>query len=161
METTITLQEPFSYSLWPIMILLVILFFSMIIFMAISVNRKNKHKDTNSRRKAKEIIHETPTLEQVKQQYMSALTDLKQQYMDETVSERICYQKLSSMLRQFVSSVSGNDITNMTLTEIRHQGLKQVEQLISEYYEPEFSREAKSDIEGAIERTKKVIEEWN
>lgn len=161
METTITLQEPFSYSLWPIMILLVILFFSMIIFMAISVNRKNKQNATKSRSKAKEIIPETPTLEQVKQQYMSALTDLKQQYMDENVSERICYQKLSSMLRQFVSSVSGNDITNMTLTEIRHQGLKQVEQLISEYYEPEFSREAKSDIAGAIERTKKVIEEWN
>lgn len=164
METTITLQDPFSYALWPIVMLFLFLFVSGIVFWTQTGWKKRKSKKDHMDKplpKAKAAAQYVPSLTQVKQQYVKQLMELRKQYGNDAISDRVCYQNLSLLLRQFISAATGTDMTHMTLTEIRHMGMPKVERLIEEYYKPEFSTDAKCDPEGAMERTKKVIEEWN
>lgn len=160
MESTVNLQEPFMYHLWPLLVLIILLFALGAILFVLNYKKTEKK------------IVEKPVFDQpkpvlrldkaaIKAKYVNYLIDLYNKVHAGQMDTKAAYQELSMLVRDFVKEVSGLDVTTSTLQEIRGKNIPVIEQLISEYYEPEFAFETDDDAKSAINNAKRIIEKWN
>lgn len=158
MKTSVTLQEPFSYSMIP-MIVVGILVALYGIYLIISILQKQPKKKTATP-VPKKIISPAD-IRTIKSKYLAELENIKQALWTQQISTRDAYQKMSLCIRHFVYEVTGIQVQNYTLEDIKGLHMPGLEALIAEYYAPEFAMTSMSDSSASIERTKRVIELWN
>ena len=158
MKTSITLQEPFSYSMIP-MIVVGILVALYGIYLIISILQKQPKKKIATA-VPKKIISPAD-IRTIKSKYLAELENIKQALWTQQISTRDAYQKMSLCIRHFVYEVTGIQVQNYTLEDIKGLHMPGLEALIAEYYAPEFAMTSMSDSSASIERTKRVIELWN
>ena len=158
MKTSITLQEPFSYSMIP-MIVVGILVALYGIYLIISILQKQPKKKIATP-VPKKIISPAD-IRTIKSKYLAELENIKQALWTQQISTRDAYQKMSLCIRHFVYEVTGIQVQNYTLEDIKGLHMPGLEALIAEYYAPEFAMTSMSDSSASIERTKRVIELWN
>lgn len=158
MKTSITLQEPFSYSMIPMIVVgtLVALYG---IYLIVSILQKQPKKKIATA-VPKKIISPAD-IRTIKSKYLAELENIKQALWTQQISTRDAYQKMSLCIRHFVYEVSGIQVQNYTLEDIKGLHMPGLEALIAEYYAPEFAMTSMSDSSASIERTKRVIELWN
>jgi len=96
----------------------------------------------------------------LKRKYMKELAKLEDDVRGGRLTIREAYQRLSLIIRLFVFEVTGIRVQEYTLSEIEKLNYKPLTALVSEYYVPEFAREADSDIMSAIYKTRGVIDKW-
>lgn len=159
METSVNLQDPFSYSIWPIVLMGVVLVFLTIMIVLIIVKRKKKGED-----KKTELIQPVPVKRNemdLKNEYLKMIETVEKKYQSGELSGRDCYQELSRCVREFVYAITGVKVTTYTLTEIRKSEMPGLEKLITDYYHPEFAKETKEEVEQAITEAKRVVKTWN
>lgn len=154
METRIKLQEPFSYSLVPIIVIGAILLI-YVIFQIVRMFYKKAKKQENSPKELTKV-----DIANIKKQYLLRLTDLERQYKAGNITSREAYQRTSEYIREFVYKLTNINVSTCTLFDIRNLNMPLLANLVSEYYRPEFEREFEGDIIGSIEKTKRAIEEW-
>lgn len=158
MQTSVTLQEPFSYAILP-MILVGALIFFYGIYLLVSVSKK-QHKKAPICQTPNKPNHGTD-IRTIKIKYLTELENIKQELRREQISTREAYQKMSLCIRQFVHEVTGIQVQNYTLQDIRQLHMPSLEALIVEYYAPEFAVTSLGDSTASLERTKRAIELWN
>ena len=158
MKTSVTLQEPFSYSMIP-MIVVGILVALYGIYLIISILQKQPKKKTATP-VPKKIISPAD-IRTIKSKYLAELENIKQALWTQQISTRDAYQKMSLCIRHFVYEVTGIQVQNCTLEDIKGLHMPGLESLIAEYYAPEFAMTSMSDSAASLERTKRVIELWN
>ena len=158
MKTSITLQEPFSYSMIP-MIVVGILVALYGIYLIVSILQKQPKKKIATP-VPKKIISPAD-IQTIKSKYLAELENIKQALWTQQISTRDAYQKMSLCIRHFVYEVTGIQVQNYTLEDIKGLHMPGLEALIAEYYAPEFAMTSMSDSTSSIERTKRVIELWN
>lgn len=152
MQTSVNLQDPFSYSLYPIIILLVIL----LIYTIIIFHKPKKNK------KIKALPKERPIdVKKIKSKYIKKLDEVEYKLENNKISTRIAYQHTSSIIRNFVHEVTRIKVQNYTLMEIKNLKMPILYELVQEYYVPEFAERSFGDIQKSIEKTRKVIEKWS
>lgn len=158
MKTSVTLQEPFSYSMIPMIVVgtLVALYG---IYLIISILQKQPKKKIATP-VPKKIISPAD-IRTIKSKYLAELENIKQALWTQQISTRDAYQKMSLCIRHFVYEVTGIQVQNYTLEDIKGLHMPGLEALIAEYYAPEFAMTSMSDSTSSIERTKRVIELWN
>ena len=156
MQTSVKLQDSFSYSLIPIILLFIILV--AIIATLIYLSRKSKKKVTQEI-KIKKAPKET--LEGIKKKYLKKIDDVEKKLKEDKIKLRGAYQELSSIIRFFTFEVTGIKVQNYTLQDIESLNMPALTELIQEYYAPEFAEFSKGNIEASLEKTRKVIEKWN
>ena len=158
MKTSVTLQEPFSYSMIPMIVVgtLVALYG---IYLIISILQKQPKKKIATA-VPKKIISPAD-IRTIKSKYLAELENIKQALWTQQISTRDAYQKMSLCIRHFVYEVTGIQVQNYTLEDIKGLHMPGLEALIAEYYAPEFAMTSMSDSTSSIERTKRVIELWN
>lgn len=164
MDITVQLRYMLSYGLGKIVLIFLILLLSGFIGLIVHLIQKAKQKKKNKKPGASSHTIASPEnspRQQMKNSYLQKVDGVEQRYASSQLSQRDCYQELSEHMKNFASEMSGVDVTKMTLMEIGQLGMPELKRLIEEYYEPEFAKESKADVEGAIARTKKVITEWN
>lgn len=83
--------------------------------------------------------------------------DLKKNKID----VRESYQRLSMTMRTFVSDMTGREVTNLTLSEIKEMGFGSLSQVITGYYEPEFALKTTADFESSAEVARRMIQTWS
>ena len=161
MDITVELQEPFSYALWPIILLVVII---IGIVIALIVMKLNKHPGKGKQRPAKvEMPKEQPPVDRnrIKNKYLKELYDLEQAFRMQKVSIRQAYQSMSTIVRKFVREMTGLKVHTFTLSDIKALNMPELEALITEFYEPEFSTKSEGDVWNALAKTRRIIEGWN
>lgn len=150
MHTTIRLQHNFSFGLLPVII------FGLLLLVPFIVLLVNKLKRKNSVEKKEEIsannASNVPPVD-IRDKYINSLILLKRDFLSEKIDQRSGYQRLSFILREYISERIGVNITNKTLAEIRGLDLGHVEELIEEFYYHEFSTEDNGNLEDSIDRT--------
>ena len=157
METSVKLQEPFSYSILPIVIVGIIvagllIFFVVAMIMKMSGNKSRMPVVYN---RTAEVVAE------IKTRYINELCKIEADYGNKTISARSAYQKMSRCIRKFVYEMTGIRVHNYTLQDIRGLNMPVLEELIREYYEPEFSKQPSGDVISSLEKTKRAIERWS
>ena len=157
MNTSVGLQDAFSYAKWPMIALasVLVLFgiYLLLVFILKKINMKEKPKPV--------VVKEPPKdIEMLKRKYLKDLYDLSVEFSSDRVNLRKAYQRMSAIIRNFVFEATGVKVQNYTLDDIRNAGLPRLEALVAEYYSPEFARMSEGDFSDSMMRTKKVIEQW-
>lgn len=163
MQTEVKLQDPFSYSLLPVIItgMIVAAFIIFIIVRKIIIIRKNAkiHKKMVIEDRRRELTEEE--ILQIKKEYISQLIKIQEGYDNGQLAMRDTYQRISASIREFVFKVTDIEVHNYTLTDIKRLNMPVLAELVEEYYRPEFERESLGDVKNSIEKTKRAIERWN
>lgn len=73
---------------------------------------------------------------------------------------RESYQRLSMVMRIFVTEISGKDVTALTLTELKASNLGKLSVLIEKWYAPEFAMKTRADFMNDAGQAKNVVKSW-
>lgn len=155
MESTVNLQEPFSYSIWPIIAAAVILLLLIAALVIIKLVHREKKPKTEP------VVKEPFNLEKIRKKHLGRLAGLRTSVENDSVNLREAYQLLSSITRSFINAVTGIKVQNYTLAEIRKLQMPFLVELVEECYPPEFARMSVGDIKESIDRAERVIRGWN
>lgn len=159
METSVKLQEPFSYAVWPIIVVGMIaaaVLAYLIIEKLIAGSKKKRNTELPVVRQ-KSVVE----VSAIKRKYIAELYKIENDLKNSKISIRTAYQKMSVCIRKFVYEVTGIKVQHYTLFDIKALNMPMLEDLIAEYYAPEFSEKSVGDVSASIEKTKRVIEKWN
>lgn len=153
MQVTTELNPLFSYSLIPILILLIII--AIILFIYILTSPKNKEIIIPIKVPDKEDINT------IKNKYLKEINKLIKKVETNSINNRLAYQELSLIIRNFVYEMTNIKVQTYTLQDIRYLNMPYLYELVQEYYNPEFAFNSSGNILNSINKTKGVIEKWN
>ena len=158
MQTSVNLQEPFTYSLIPVVIVVIMIAFISIYFIYKKIKNKAKINDVKDEKIPKKIKLNIP---EIKNKYLKQLDLIQSQYFNNKIELREAYQQISSEMRLFVFEMTDIKTQNYSLAEIKELNLPILYELIEEYYEPEFASKSVGDFNASITKARRVISEWN
>lgn len=159
MQTTIKLQEPFTYSIIPLII--TICFVLAMTFYLIYLNIKKKKvrvEDDHLKVIPEKNIKNVPV---IKDKYLEQLNSIEYKYTNNMIDLRKAYQLISESIRMFVFEITDITTQNYSLKEIKKLNIPDLYELIEEYYEPEFASKSVGDFGVSIEKARRVVKEWN
>ena len=159
MQISIDLQEPFTYSIIPLIILISLLLIESYYFIYL----RNKNKKINIEEKnVKEIPEKNiKNIPVIKNKYLNQLDLIENKYTNNKIELRKAYQMISEAIRLFVFEITDITTQNYSLTEIKKLNIPNIYELIAEYYEPEFASKSVGDFNSAINKARRVIKQWN
>lgn len=155
METTVKMQEAFSYNVWPI----VGIFATILIVIGILLLSKFLKKQKSKPSVVKQVSQPVD-IYGLKHKYLSKLDMIEANLVEGKLDVRGAYQQMSGAVRDFVYEVTGIKVVNYTLMEITQLNMPMLEELMRDYYAPEFAFETVEDGHEAIMKTKRAIERW-
>ena len=161
MQTSINLQEPFTYSVIPLIIASCLVVIATCYFI---LSRKRKTKDNTKfdKNKVKEIPEKNiKNIPVIKGKYLNQLDSIEYKYKNEMIELRNAYQLISEAIRLFVFEITDITTQNYSLAEIKKLNIPELYKLIEEYYEPEFASKSIGDFNSSINKARRVIKEWN
>ncbi len=153
MELKTELQEMFSYSFIPIIIIFIILV-CLIIFTILFIKKTKKQNII-----IKQIIPKKD-INIIKNDYLLRINNLLNDINNKKVSNRKAYQQLSVLIRNFIYEATGIKVQNYSLEEIKITSIPYLYDLIYEFYDPEFNKISTSSIKDSINKTVSVIQKW-
>ncbi len=157
MQTSIKLQEPFTYSIIPLII--VIFLVCTITCYLIYLNKKKiRKKDSVKVVIPEKNIKDIPV---IKSKYLEQLDSIEYKYTNEMIELRKAYQLISESIRMFVFEITDITTQNYSLKEIKKLNIPNLYELIEEYYEPEFASKSIGDFGTSINKARRVVKEWN
>ena len=166
MVTTVKLQNPFEYSWWVTLIAVVLgaIALTAIIFVLIRIIAMLRKKKEKPRPAARKIYMSPDMIYRVKMQYVEKVQALLNSYSQKQIDKREGYQQLSAIIREFVHEVTGINVENFTIKEVKAMGIRKLDVLMEEYYVPEFAEEEKAqdkDLTASCNRAMGVIKTWS
>ena len=158
MQTTVNLQEPFTYSLIPL-IITILLIIGITIYIILS--KKAKQEVIEKKEEVKAIPEKNiKNIPVIKNRYLQQLNDIEDKYNNKKIELRKAYQLISETIRLFVFEVTDITTQNYSLSEIQKLNIPELYELIKEYYEPEFASKTIGDFNSSINKARRVIKEW-
>ena len=161
MSTSVSLQEPFSYSLNLLLALGAAVLLPMLIMLIIKLIMKGKA--IAPKKKEKEQPAPPPIdKDRVRGKYLGIINEIEKKYDSKELDDRAAYLELSGAVRNFVHDYTGANTQNMTLNEIGALGMPSLFNLIKEYYRPEFALDSgETDVKKSIDTARKVVMSWS
>lgn len=158
MQTSIKLQEPFTYSVIFVVIItgFVLAMTAYLIYINI-IKKKVKVEKNNLKVIPEKNIKNVPV---IKNKYLEQLNSIEYKYTNNMIDLRKTYQLISESIRMFVFEITDITTQNYSLNEIKRLNIPNLYDLIKEYYEPEFASKSVGDFEVSIEKSRRIIKEW-
>ena len=129
-----------------------LIFAALLILFVILFGRREKREGKG------EVTDKTRS--EIKRQALAELWSLRGSFVKGEISVRDTYQSMSRLMRDFTYDMTGVQVKHFTLKELKRKRLPELTSLIQDYYEPEFAGHTKADTLSAIEKTRRVIENW-
>ena len=159
MQTSINLQEPFAYSIIPVIIAICL---TLIVTYYLIYSRKKKEKYKVDEEKVKAIPEKNiKNIPVIKGKYLNQLDTIEYKYTNNMIELRQAYQMISEATRLFVFEITDITTQNYSLKEIKKLNIPNLYELIKEYYEPEFASKSVGNFEASINKARRIINEWN
>ena len=165
METTVTLRPPFEYSLWVLLVGIVIFaaFLFVFIWVLLRILGIERNQSDPSAKKDNRFSISSGYQYIMKQKYIAQIQMLKNDYNNGKVSQREGFQRLSLLIRGFIHDVTGINVETATIRDVKKLGIKHLDKLMEEYYIPEFGEDVRStgrDFLSSLNRTLGVVKSW-
>lgn len=159
MQTSINLQDPFTYSSIPLIITITLIIIFTIYFIYLRIV---KSKEILEEVEIKEIPEKNiKNIPVIKSKYLAQLDAIEYKYENKMIELRKAYQLISESMRLFVFEITDITTQNYSLAEIRKLNIPNLYELIEEYYEPEFASKSVGDLQNSINKARRVIKQWN
>ena len=165
MVTTVKLQAPFEYS-WIVTLATIALgIIAAVILVYVVKKLLDLREKTAAKRPRYHKIHLTPeNLAKMKKDYIGRVSALLNGYLSGNLTKRDGYQKLSGIIRSFVHEVTGINVESFTVKEVKALGIRKLDELMEEYYVPEFAEDEKAenkDFAASCRVAMGVINSWS
>ena len=157
-EFTVPLQELFSYRLIWLIMGLSLIAVALAVFVPFFLRYRNLRKNPDKKPAVRKLPRIAVPI--ARQKYLRQLARLENGLAGGTVETRVAYQELSRIIRGFVYEVTRIEVHHYGFSEISALNMPQLTELVREYYEPEFSKEAPGDILASLYRTRQVMSVW-
>lgn len=159
MQTSVNLQDPFAYSIIPLIITLCITV-AITCYLIYSRNKKEKIKaiDYEIKEIPEKNIKNIPV---IKNKYLNQLDSIEYKYNHQMIELREAYLLTSETIRLFVFEITDITTQNYSLSEIKKLNIPNLYELIKEYYEPEFASKSVGDFNNSINKARRIVNEWN
>ena len=157
MQTSINLQEPFKYSIIPVIIAICLTLIGTY-YLIYSRKKKDKVDEVKVKAIPEKNIKNIPI---IKEKYLNQLNTIEYRYTNNMIELRKAYQMISESIRLFVFEITDITTQNYSLAEIKKINIPFLYELIKEYYEPEFASKSVGDFNSSINKARRVINEWN
>lgn len=155
MDTKIKLQDMFSFSMLPIIIIgSIVVLYVLILVLKVLVKKIKINKAKRP------VVAKTVDIPKEKAKYIRDLDALRAKFDNGEIDIRAAYQGMSVIIRDFIFAVTGKEVHTYTLEEVREAGMPALEALMEEYYTPEFAKHSAGDVIASIDKTKRAIETW-
>ncbi len=154
MQTSVSLQEPYSFSIVPIIVLIIIA--SALVFVLLFLKKNQKEKSEVKAIPQKNIKN----IPAIKNKHLRELEAIEYQYKNNKLELRKAYQLISENVRLFVFEVTDITTQNYSLTEIKKLNIPNLYETIAEYYEPEFSKKPSGDFINSVQKAKEIIQRF-
>ena len=160
MQTSVDLQDPFSYSTLPIIILASVVIVSLIALITVILIRKRMKAPVKV--KKEEIpVFRLKSKESAQKEYLAKIAVVEQQYNSGAMDARAAHQELSAIVRMFVHDLTGINAQNFSLNELKAHNIYQISSLIENFYAPEFAERSEKETAQSIQEAREVILRWN
>lgn len=156
MESSVSLQDPFTYAVWPLAAAGAVVLAALIFWAVILIRKKR----ANAPEKPVIRVLSPDDRERIKRKYMAELDKIGSDFDSGRLDIRHAYQKMSMCIRRFVNEMTGIKVQNYTLQDIGPLGIPALYSLVAEYYAPEFARRSEGDVKNSLARTRSMIERW-
>lgn len=156
MDTRIKLQDMFSFSKLPIIIIAIIVISYVLFFVIKGVIKRIKIANAN-----KPVVVKPVDISAEKMKYIRELETLRDRFANSEIDIRAAYQGMSVIIRDYIFAVTGKEVHTYTLEEVKEANMPALETLMEEYYTPEFAEHSAGDVMASIDKTKRAIETWN
>ena len=163
MPTTINLRRPFDFSVVPIAIVggifaaLTVAILLMVLYSLI----KDMKKKEKVEQPVEQPVFVKPDLSKLKAAYIAKLNEIEEKYNQDQTKIRPAYEGMSKVVREFVYKATGTEVDKFTLAEITSTEYAGLAKLIGEYYQPEFDQISKGDVKASLEKSRRLVAEWN
>jgi hypothetical protein len=154
MQTSVSLQEPYSFSIVPIIVLVII---AAVLLFVLLFLKKNKEEQPEVKAIPQKNIKNIPA---IKNKHLRELEAIEYQYKSNKIELRKAYQMISENVRLFVFEVTDITTQNYTLMEIKKLNIPNLYDAIAEYYEPEFSKKPSGDFINSVNKAKTIIQKF-
>ena len=154
MQTSVSLQEPYSFSIVPIIVLVII---TAVLLFVLLFLKKNKEEQPEVKAIPQRNIKNIPA---IKNKHLRELEDIEYQYKSNKLELRKAYQMISENVRLFVFEVTDITTQNYSLMEIKKLNIPNLYETIAEYYEPEFSKKPSGDFINSVNKAKDIIQKF-
>ena len=159
MEFTVNVQpEQMMEPVWLIVggcIFLVSVFFFALLFKFKKNPRKKRVKVPKAPKPLK-----PPTEEMIRNKAINSIDRIIFDLSHGNIDIRESYQRMSMVMRIFVTELKGKDVTALTLTELEAAKQKKLSELIAKWYAPEFAMRTKADFMGDAKQAKRMVKTW-
>ncbi|MBO7426509.1 MAG: hypothetical protein J6U23_12630 [Clostridiales bacterium] len=160
MQTSVELQDPFSYSIVPIVIISIVILASLIALITILLVRKKKNAPV--KKKVEPVpVFKIKSKELAQKEYLAKIAIVEQNYLSGQIDARSAHQELSAIVRMFVHDLTGINAQNFSLNELKAHNIHQISYLIEEFYAPEFAERSDKETSNSIAQAREVIIRWN
>lgn len=163
MPTTVNFRRLFDFSQLPIIITAA--FLAALTVGILLMFLYNLLKDVQKKKKpvveAPKPVFVKPDLARLKAEYMEKINKIEIKYNEDTTKIRPAYEGMSKVVREFVYKATGTEVDKFTLAEISRTEYKGLATLIGEYYQPEFDQISEGDVKASLEKTRRLVAEWN
>lgn len=165
MVTSVKLQTPFEYS-WIVTLATIILGIIAVVILVYVVKKLiDLREKAVAKRPRYHKVHLTPeNLAKMKKDYIGRVSVLLNGYLSGSLSKRDGYQRLSGIIRSFVHEVTGINVESFTVKEVKALGIRKLDELMEEYYVPEFAEDEKAenkDFAASCRVAMGVINSWS
>ena len=154
MQTSVSLQEPYEFSIIPIIVLMIII--CSLVFVLFFL-KKNKEIETEVQEVPQKKIKNIPA---IKSKHIQQLNEIEHKYKNSMIELRQAYQAISENVRLFIFEVTDITTQNYSLMEIKKLNIPNLYETIAEYYEPEFSKKPSGDFINSVNKSKDIIKKF-
>ena len=158
MKTSVSLQDNFTYSIIPLIFVVLLIIGLSIYFIIIKSKKKIVLKESTIKNIPERNVKDT---KQIKDKYLKKLDFIENQYNGNKIKLRQAYWQISEAIRMFVFEMTDIKTQNYSLNEIKNINIPVLYDLIKEYYEPEFAFKSVGDFNSSINKARGVILKWN
>lgn len=163
MPTTVNFRRLFDFSQLPIIITAA--FLAALTVAIVLIFLYNLLKDMKKKEKpveeAPKPVFVKPDLAKLKAEYIDKLNKIEMKYNEDTTKIRPAYEGMSKVVREFVYKATGTEVDKFTLAEISRTEFAGLTKLVGEYYQPEFDKISEGDVKASLEKTRRLVAEWN
>lgn len=163
MQTSVELQDPFSYALWPIILITVVLVAGIVTLVLLYYFKylKTATRKVPKPKEAPPVVVKKRNPIEIRLDYLSRIDVVQRKYENNQIDARVAHQELSAIVRLFVNEMTGINTHTFSLSELKTTRFVSVSNLIEAFYAPEFALRAEKDTMNSIADARKVIQAWN
>ena len=144
MVTSVNVRDPLQFSIWVTILEIVFAAITVALLVYVICMVVKSFKKIKKKPPVIKVAMSPYALQKLKETYSKEIGHILGAYQQGAITKRDGYQKLSAQIREFIHEATGINVETLTVSEVKALGIRKLDELMAEYYIPEFAEDEKA-----------------